>query len=116
MKTYSLDFRERALALVTGGRSLAEVADLLGVGQATLKRWRQRQRQTGSVAPTPRPGRPPRISPYQHAQLTAQVQATPDATLPEHCAAWEVATGIRLSPATMCRLLQRLDLRLKKNA
>lgn len=116
MRTYSVDFRERALALLVGGRSLAEVADLLGVGQATLKRWRCRQRQTGSVAPTPRPGRPPRISPYQHAQLIAQVKATPDATLPEHCAAWEATTGTRLSPATMCRVLQRLDLGLKKNA
>jgi hypothetical protein len=38
MKTYSVDFRERALALVDGGRSLGEAADLLGAGVATLKR------------------------------------------------------------------------------
>ena len=116
MKTYSVDFRERALALVDGGRSLAEVADLLGVGRATLKRWRQRRRATGGVAPSPRPGRPPRIGPYQRTQLAAQVRAAPDATLAEHCATWEAATGVPVSPATMCRALQRLGLGLKKSA
>jgi transposase len=116
MKTYSVDFRERAVALVDGGRSLAEAADLLGVGLASLKRWRQRRRLTGGVAPSPRAGRPPRIGPYQHAQLVAQVRAAPDATLAEHCATWEAATGARVSTATMCRALQRLDLGLKKSA
>jgi len=115
MKTYSVDFRERALALVDGGRPLAEVAGLLAVGVATLKRWRRRRRTSGVVAPRPRPGRPPRIRPDQYAQLIAQVRATPDATLPEHCDAWAAATGERVSPATMCRALQKLELRLKKN-
>jgi transposase len=115
MKTYSVDFRERALALVDGGRSLAEVADLLAVGVATLKRWRCRQRATGAVDPRPRPGRPPRIRPEQHTQLVAQVRTTPDATLAEHCDAWAALTGERVSPATMCRALQKAGLPLKKS-
>ena len=116
MKTYPVAFRERALALLDGGRSTGEVAGLLGVGTATLKRWRRRRRETGGVAPLPNPGRPPRIGPYRHAALAAQVRAAPDATLPEPCAAWEASTGDRVSPATMCRALQRLGLGLKKNA
>jgi transposase len=115
MKTYSVDFRERALALVEDGRPLAEVADLLAVGAATLKRWRRQRRATGAVAPRPRPGRPPRIGSDQHARLVVQGRATPDATLPEHCDAWAAATGVRVSPATMCRALQKLGLGLKKS-
>jgi transposase len=42
------------------------------------------------------------------------VRATPDATLAEHCAAWAAAGGARVSPSTMCRLLQRLGWPLKK--
>ncbi len=115
MKPYPAAFRERALALLDGGRSVAEVAELLDVGAATLKRWRRRRRETGSVAPFASPGRPPRIGPYQHAALRAQVRARPDATLAEHRAAWAERTGDRVSPATLCRVLQKLGLGLKKN-
>jgi transposase len=116
MKTYPVAFRERALALLDGGRSLGEVAELLDVGTATLRRWRRRRRETGTVAPDTSPGRPARIGPYRHAALRAQVRAHPDATLAEHCESWAAATGVRVSPATMCRVLHRLGLPLKKNA
>jgi transposase len=116
MKTYAVDFRERARSALDRGHTVAAVAELLGVGPASLKRWRRRRRETGSVAPRPKPGRPPRIAPAQYPALVAQVRAASDATLPEHCAAWARATGDRLSPSAMCRLLQRLALPLKKNA
>jgi|SRR5215211_5814709 len=115
MKTYPVEFRERALAALDGGRPLGEVAAVLGVGTASLKRWRRRRRETGSAAPAAKPGRPPRVGRERHAALAAQVRAAPDATLAEHCAAWAAATGLRVSPATMCRLLRRLDLPLKKS-
>jgi transposase len=88
---------------------------LLAVGSATLKRWRRRRRETGGVVPLRSPGRPPRIGPYHAAALRAQVRARPDATLAEHCDAWEATTGDRVSPATKCRVLRRLELGLKKN-
>lgn len=107
-------FRGRAPALLDAGRSLGEVADPLDVGTATLKRWRRQRRETGSRAPGTSPGRRPRIGPCRHAALRAQVRAHPDATLAEHCDLWATTTGDRVSPATMCRTLQRLDLTLKK--
>jgi len=116
MTTSPVAVRERALALLDGGRSLGEVAELLDGGTATLKRWRHRQRETGGVAPLSSPGRPARIGPSQHAALRAQVRAHPAATLAEHGELWATTTGTRVSPATRCRTLQRLELTRNKSA
>lgn len=114
MRAYSLDLRERVLAAVAAGATHAQAAERFAVGVATVGRWVRRQRTTGSVAPSPRPGRSPRIGPSQVPRLAAQVAAHPDATLAEHCAAWEGATGVRVSPAAMCRTLRKVGLTLKK--
>jgi transposase len=84
------------------------VAGLLGVGTAARKRWRRRRRATGPLAPTRRPGRPPRIAPAAYPALVARVRATPDATLAGRCAAWARAGGARVSPSTVCRRRRRL--------
>ena len=41
--------------------------------------------------------------------------AHPDATLPEHADRLAAATGVRHSPSHLNRLLQRLDVPLKKS-
>ena len=115
MKQYSVDLRERLLGAIDAGLSQVEAARLFGVSTATLERWRRRQRERGSVAPHPRPGRPRRIAPSQDAALLAQVRAHPDATLVEHCARGETEQGVRLSEATMSRALARLGWPLKKS-
>jgi transposase len=115
MKQYSADFRERLLRAIDTGLPQAEAARLFGVGTSSIKRWHAQQRQTGSVEALPRPGRHRRIRPEDEAALLAQVAATPDATLAEHCAAWKAATGVRLSTATLSRTLARLDQPRKKS-
>jgi transposase len=115
MKQYSVDLRERLLRAMDAGLSQAEATRLFGVSPATLERWRRRQRQTGSVAPQPRPGRPRRIGRAQEAALLAQVRSAPDATLREHCAWWAAEQGTGLSEATMSRALARLGWPLKKS-
>lgn len=115
MKQYSADLRERLLRAIDTGLSQAEAARLFGVGTSSIKRWRTQQRQTGSVAALPRPGRHRRVRPEAEAALLAQVTANPDATLAEHCAIWEAAAGVRLSTATMSRTLARLDQPRKKS-
>jgi transposase len=69
-------------------------------------------RHTGELTPRPIPGRPRAIC--DDAALLAQVQATPDATLAEHCATWAAAHGTSVSEATMCRALRRLNWTRKK--
>jgi transposase len=115
VKQYSADLRERLLGAIDAGLSQAEAARLFGVGPSSIKRWRTQQRQTGSVAALPRPGRTRRIGADAEASLLTQVTATPDATLAEHCATWEAATGVNLSTATMSRTLARLRQTHKKS-
>src|SRR5918997_5025318 len=115
MKQYSADLRERLLGAIDAGLPRAGAPRLFGVGVSTIKRWRRRWHETGSVAARPRPGRPRRVGPEAEPALVAQVRATPDATLTEHCATWAATTGVEVSPATMSRALGRAGWPLKKS-
>jgi transposase len=115
MKQYSADLRERLLGAIDVGLPVAEAARLFRVCPSTIRRWQQRQRTTGSVAARPRPGRTPRIGPDQATALAAQVAAHDDATLAQHCARWETEQGVRVSIATMSRVIRRLGITVKKS-
>ena len=52
-KAYSNDLREWTAALVIGGRPCREVATLMGVSVASVVKWSQRLRATGSAAAKP---------------------------------------------------------------
>ena len=51
VKPYSIDLRERVVAAVAGGQSCRAVAATFGVSVASVVKWSQRYRATGSVAP-----------------------------------------------------------------
>ena len=114
MKQYAADLRERLLGAIDAGLPQAEAAQLFGVGTTTIKRWKRQRRETGTRAPTPRPGRTPLIGPGLGPALAAQGRAAPDATLAEHGAAWERDHGVGVSTATMSRALARLGWPLKQ--
>jgi transposase len=116
MKPYSTDLRERLLGAIAAGLPLAEAARLFRICPSTIRRWQARQRALGSVAALPRPGRTPRIGPHHAAAVAAQVATAPDATLAQHCARWETAHGVRVSVATMSRVIRRLGITVKKSA
>jgi transposase len=61
-KPYSLDLKEKALALVAKNMSKEEVAKLLEVGRDTVFRWAKRKRETGSLVAKPIKGRTPKIT------------------------------------------------------
>jgi transposase len=115
MKQYSVDLRERLLGAIDAGLSQAEAARLFGVGTSTITRWRQQRRDTGSLAPKRRPGRPPAIGPDQTDALHAQVAQHPDATLAAHCAHWARDHEVTMSVAGMSRAIRRLGITLKKS-
>jgi len=115
MRAYSLDLRERIVQAVAAGTPQAAVAEQFDVGRATVERYVRRHR-AGTLPPRRSPGRPARIGPEAEATLRAQVAATPDATLAEHCARWAAAQGAHVSLATMHRAIVRLGWTRKKRS
>lgn len=115
MRAYSLDLRQRILAVLEAGLSVSAVAERLSVSPRSVRRYRQQWREQGSLTTRPRPGRRRKILARQEALLLAQVQAFPDATLREHRQRWHEQTGVWVSEATLCRALQRLAWTVKKS-
>jgi transposase len=111
----SADFRERLAAAVDAGMPPGEAATRFRVSVRSIYRWLARHRRGEGLSDRPRSGRPPKLGPDGGEVLRAQVAAHPDATLPEHAARLEAATGVRLSPSHLSRLLKRLELPLKKS-
>lgn len=114
MKAYSSDLRSRIVDAVDAGMSKAEAARRFDVALSSVKRYVRLQATTGSLAPTPRPGRTPRISRAQLDDLRAQVAAHPAAYLDEHCVLWTQTHGVHVSPITMSRAIRRAGFTRKK--
>lgn len=108
------DVRERALAAIDAGRSVADVATFYQNSPSTIRRWIRQRERTGSWRTRPRSGRPCNLATTQEGALIAQVTAHPDATLAEHCERWTDHTGVTVSVSTMGRWLRRLGITRKK--
>lgn len=113
--SYSLDLRQRVVAATQQGMTIPQAAHLFRVPDATIERWRRLARERGDLRARTSPGRPRAIPAEQEADLRAQLHAQPDATLADHCQRWRETHGVEMSPATMCRTLQRLGWTLKKS-
>ena len=60
-RPYSMDLRERAIARFVAGESVRTVAAALSISAATVVRWSQRYRASGSLAPGKVGGHKPRL-------------------------------------------------------
>ena len=118
MSGYSIDLRERAVAAYERGEmSEGKVAALFGIGEASLRRWRRKKRETGSVAAAPHGGGQPRLLTAEAlVQLRDLVARQSDLTDTEFIEAFVKLGGRRVSPATMNRYLRRLGLTRKKSS
>jgi len=83
VKPYSDDLRERVVWRVEAGHSLREVAGIFGVSVASVAKWSQRKRQTGSPAARPMGSRQLRSLAAQRDWMLARIAAKPDVTLRE---------------------------------
>lgn len=81
-RPYSLDLRDRVVASVEGGRSCRETARLFAVSVASVVKWSQRKRRTGSAAASPMGwrNRPLRLA-GERAWLLERLAVQPDLTL-----------------------------------
>jgi transposase len=117
MKPYSLDLRQKILRAYDRQRgSQRALAALFGVSHAFLEQLLRRRRTTGEIAPRPHAGgRRPRCDPAALTLIRQLVREQPDATLAELCAQLQQRRGLRISVATMGRVLQRLGRPRKKS-
>lgn len=114
-RPYSNDLRERAAAAVAAGRSCREVASVFGVSVASVVKWSQRKRATGTAASRPMGGHRKRLLEPYRALVIERMKAVPDITLKDLVA--ELAEqGITTSPVSVWRLVRSEGLRFKKNA
>src|SRR5258706_9690189 len=103
MRAYSIDLKERLVRAVANGLPMREAARRFGVAVPTVKRAVVQQRETGSLARKPIPGRPREMNREHEVLLRTRLEAAPDATVLEHGAWWAEQYGQQLSEATMWR-------------
>ncbi len=111
---YLADLQERLLQAMDADLPAAGVVRTFRISARTLRRWRPRQRERGSLADSAHAGRRRAIRSKQWSLLRAQVPADPEPTLAAHCARWRDAAGGRVRTATMSRLLAKLGLPLRQ--
>jgi transposase len=113
-RPYSLDLRERVVAAVAAGLSCREVARTFKVSVASVVKWSQRFRSTGSAAAKPMGGRQERSLAPQRAWILARLEAAPDVTL--RALVVELGErGVVTSYGSIWRLVHDASLSFKKN-
>jgi transposase len=80
-RAYSFDLRERVVAAVASGQSCRAVAATFKVSVASVVKWSQRFRATGSAAARPMGGNRPYVLAGEREWLLARLSETPDVTL-----------------------------------
>ena len=105
-RPYSLDLRERVVASVASGQPCRAVAAVFDVSVASVVKWSQRARATGSAAAKPMGGRRPYLLANERDWLLARLAEKPELTL--HALLAELAQrGVRVSCDTLWRFLRR---------
>lgn len=110
MKAYSLDLRQKIIETYENEViSQRQLATRFRVAQSVVTRLLKQYRETGQLAPKPRPGRPRALGPEQVQRVQELVSAKPDITLRELCQALDEQPGGSVSESTMCRVIKRLN-------
>ena len=113
-RAYSNDLRERVAASVSGGRSCRETARLFEVSVASVVKWSQRFRATGSAAAKPMGRRQPRSLAAERDWLLARLAAVPDLTL--RAVVVELSErGVVTSYGSVWRIVHDAGISFKKN-
>lgn len=114
-RSYSDDLRERVACFVEAGRSRRAAARHFGVSESFAVKLLQRAIHLRTLPA--RQGRPPGSRLDEHGTfLVAQVEATPDITMPELAVRLAQTTGVSAAPAVLSRFLCRLGFTYKKSA
>ena len=114
VRPYSLDLRERVVGAVGSGQSCRAVAETFGVSVASVVKWSQRFRATGSAAAKPMGGRRAWVLEDERDWLLGRIRDEPEVTV--RALAGELAErGIVVSHVSVWNLLRRERQSFKKN-
>lgn len=116
VEPYSLDLRERAVALLDEGASSPEVAEMLGVSDSWVRKMRLRRARLGHLLPGSPPGKERILTEAHDERLCHLVFDKPDATLEELVELVAKRLRVHVSISTLSRRLIELGLTRKKRA
>ena len=116
MKAYSVDLRQKVIdAHNQKDESQRQLAKRFRVSLSFVQNLLKRYRIDGTVEQREHGGgQPAKLSPEQEAILVTLVEEDNDAILVELCDRLEQRVGVRISRATMGRIVQKLRLTRKK--
>ena len=112
-RAYSLDLRERVVAAVAAGESCRAVATKFKVSVASVVKWSQRFRATGSAAAYKVGGRRPYALAGERDWLLARLAEKPDITL-RALGAELAARGIKVSHFAVWHFFEHEGISFKK--
>src|SRR5918993_1160730 len=115
MKAYSLDLREKIVAAVGHGLSKAQAARTFGVGATSVKRYVTLAEQGKSLSPGKAPGKKGKLDESGMKLLEEDLHARPAVTYEKRADLLYELLGIRVSKATICRMVKRLGYTRKKD-
>jgi transposase len=112
---YSMDLRERVLALYDDGFKTKAVAERLKVCPAWARRIKQWRREGKSIAPRPVGGSKPKLDEAARRELGRFLKEQPDATLEELRQRIATELKITISIGALWETLRAMKLSLKKS-
>ena len=112
---YSMDLRERVLALYDDGFKTKAVAERLKVCPAWARRIKQWRNEGKSIAPKPVGGSKPRLDEAARRELARFIDEQPDATLQELRRRLAAELKIAISIGALWETLRAMKLSLKKS-
>jgi len=117
MKAYSVDLRQKIIdAHNQKEGSQRQLAKRFRVSLSFIENLLKRYRTDGTVEPRAHGGgQSAKLSPEQESVIATLVEEDNDAILTELCDRLEQRAGVRVSRATMGRIVQKLKLTRKKN-
>lgn len=112
----SIEVRGRVVACYKrGGGSMAAVAALFGIGEASLNRWLRQDREQGTLEPKAMGGHvSPLISDDDLAVVKRLVEENNDAFIYELVDLYQEEVGVHVSTSVMSRAVARADITRKK--
>jgi len=113
----SKDLRLRVVAAHLAGKgTYAQLAEMFGVGEASVSRWLRRHREKGALAPEPHAGgMTAKVDRSEFDELRRLVAEKPDRTVLEVRDEWQRRFAVDLSRSAMQRALLKAGLSWKKN-